>query len=123
MAILLVGVHGAAEAEHGVVAGRDRSGGDVGLGTHPRVELDAPRGDRVGEDARAGVALVDDRQGAHATQSASARANATLAPRRGSAPAELGVQLLEACCRTAAPAAPPGLEGPDGRLPRGRAMP
>jgi hypothetical protein len=71
MVLLLVGVHRAAEAEHGAVRvelARRR----VGLGAQPRLELDPPRARRVGEDARPGVTLVDDRQGAHRLQSASA---------------------------------------------------
>lgn len=67
MALLLVGVHGAAEGEDGVVA--VRVGGRLRrLRRQPLVELDTVLSDRLGEDAGAGVALVDYRQDPHGSQ-------------------------------------------------------
>ena len=59
-----VGVHRAAEGHDGVVAEgvRGRIGG---LGDVPLVEPNAAGGNRLGEDARAGITLMDDRQRAH----------------------------------------------------------
>ncbi len=57
-------MNGAAEDEHRVVAERVRR--RAGLRRQqPAVELGAARVDRLGEDAGAGVALVDDREDSH----------------------------------------------------------
>jgi hypothetical protein len=65
---LFADVHRAAEGEDGVVAERVGRRG-IALRQHPLVELVAAVADRLGEDARAGVALLDDREDSHAGQS------------------------------------------------------
>ena len=62
--VALVDVHRAAERHHRVVA-HGIGGRRVGLDAKPLVELGTRGSDRVGEDARPGVALMGDRQHAH----------------------------------------------------------
>ena len=62
--VLLVDVHRAAEDEHGAVV-LERRRRLRRLGDQPLVELVPALGDRVGEDARRGVGLVDDGEDPH----------------------------------------------------------
>jgi hypothetical protein len=67
--LALVGVHRAAEGQHGVVA--ERVGGRLELlCDQPLVVLHPAGGHRLGEDAWAGVGLMHDRERPHGGQSA-----------------------------------------------------
>lgn len=64
MALAFIDVHRPAEDQDGVVAKRvSRRLGP--LRRHPLVELPANAPDRLGEDARPGIALMDDREHSH----------------------------------------------------------
>src|SRR6266511_4081623 len=71
MLLLLVGVHSPAEGDHRVVAG-GVGGGLRLLGDQPLIQLVPSRPDLLGEDARAGVALMSYRQDSHAGRIAGA---------------------------------------------------
>ena len=62
--LLLVGVHGPAEAEHGVIGVRFGRGADA-LGDLPAVELVAAFRKCLGKYPGPGVGLMDDRKGSH----------------------------------------------------------
>src|SRR5262249_50871246 len=65
MAILLVGVHGTAEGEHGVVVGDLRGRLGAAFCERPLVELHAAGTHLLGEHAGAGVGLMHDGERSH----------------------------------------------------------
>ena len=65
VAILLVGVHRAAEGEDRVVLGDLQRWPGAALGEHPLVQLDAALAHLLGEHAGPGIGLVDDRENPH----------------------------------------------------------
>jgi hypothetical protein len=89
MLVLLVDVHAATEDEHGI---EPVERGWRLLGGNPLDRLGA-RGRRVSEDARSGVALVDDGQDTHSPRVSQTSARREMRPRDGADPTGAAIEV------------------------------